>query len=70
MVLNLPEPRTPPPQRGKTLPNQLLKRQSQVDLTVNARIKKAATLPSNQGRTASAIELNNAINSNTLGMFL
>ena len=66
MVLT-PEPRTPPPHRGKTLPNPLLMRQSQVDLTVNSRVQKAHTLPCNRGRTASAIELNNAINNNNLG---
>jgi len=67
MVLTSPEPRTPPPPRGKTLPNPLLMRQSQVDLTVSSRVQKAHTLPCNRGRTASAIELNNAINNNNLG---
>ena len=69
MVLTSPEPRTPPPPRGKTLPNPLLMRQSQVDLTsaVNSRVQKAHTLPTNRGRTASAIELNNAINNNNPG---
>ena len=69
MVLTSPEPRTPPPPRGKTLPNPMLMRQSQVDLTsaVNGRVQKAHTLPTNRGRTASAIELNNAINNNNPG---
>ena len=64
MVLNSPEPKTPPV-RGKTLPNPLLMRQSQVDLSRVQRVQKAHTLPgSNRSFSTSNIDLNNAINNN------
>ena len=72
MVLTSPEPTKigadPPPTRGKTLPNPLLMRQSNVDLSMAARLQKAHTLPSNRARTVSAIDLHNAINNNQQGL--
>ena len=70
MVLTSPEHhitpnRPPPPTRGMTLPQTIL-RQSHNDLMVSsARVPRAHTLP-NSNRSLSTIDLNNAINNNQL----
>ena len=74
MVLTSPEHHNtqnhqhrPPPTRGMTLPQTLL-RQSHNDLMVSStRVPRAHTLPnSNRSLTLSTIDLNNAINNNQL----